>query len=232
MSAENCCYGNISLPPSLVEVLKEYKKTVDSRWMFPSPQNPDSPRYPTGTSDILGRILRRAGCKRVRFHDLRHTFATMALENGMDIKTLSATIGHVSAATTLDIYSHMTDTMQMQAAVSIDRKIGGTNAQMPVAEQTPEETAKPPVNAPCAPTEPHPEPVPRKIRKSGTGCLYQINDNLWEGSFFPRLPNGKRKKFNIYAKTKEQCEIKLAEMIAQKKAEIAEEKAKLKEGAD
>ena len=144
----------------------------------------------------------------------------------MDVKTLSATIGHVSAATTLDIYSHMTDTMQMQAAVSIDRKIGGTNAQMPVAEQTPEETAKPPVNAPCAPTEPHPEPVPRKIRKSGTGCLYQINDNLWEGSFFPRLPNGKRKKFNVYAETKEQCEIKLAEMIERVKAEIAEEKAK------
>ena len=63
--------------------------------------------------------------------------------------------------TTLDVYSHMTDTMQMQAAVSIDRKIGGTNAQMPAVEQTPEETAKPPVNAPCAPTEPpsraHPE---------------------------------------------------------------------------
>ena len=101
---------------------------------------------------------------------------------------------------------------------------------MPVVEQTPEETAKPPVNAPCAPTEPHPEPVPRKIRKSGTGCLYQINDNLWEGSFFPRLPNGKRKKFNVYAETKEQCEIKLAEMIERVKAEIAEEKATLKEG--
>ena len=115
-----------------------------------------------------------------------------------------------------------------QAAVSIDRKIGGTNAQM----QKPEETAKPPVNAPCAPIEPHPEPVPRKIRKSGTGCLYQINDNLWEGSFFPRLPNGKRKKFNVYAETKEQCEIKLAEMIERVKAEIADEKAKLKEGAD
>ena len=60
----------------------------------------------------------------------------MELENGMDVKTLSATIGHVSAATTLDIYSHVTDTMQIQAAVSIDRKIGGTNAQMPVVEQT------------------------------------------------------------------------------------------------
>ena len=54
----------------------------------------------------------------------------------MDVKTLSATIGHVSAATTLDIYSHMTDTMQMQAAVNIDRKIGGTDAQMPEVKQT------------------------------------------------------------------------------------------------
>lgn len=109
-------------------------------------------------------------------------------------------------------------------------RIGGTNAQMPVVVQTPEATAKPPVNTPCAPTEPHPEPTPRKIRKSGTGCLYQINDNLWEGSFFPRLPGGKRKKFNVYAETREQCEIKLAEMIERIKAEIAEEKAKLKEG--
>ena len=162
------------LPPSLVEVLRKYKGTINSRWMFPSPQNPDMPRYPTSVGDILSILLKRAGCKHVRFHDLRHTFATMALENGMDVKTLSATIGHVSAATTLDIYSHVTDTMQMQAAVSIDRKIGKTDARMPAIEQTPEETAKPPVNAPCAPTEPHPEPTPRKIRKSGTGCLYQI----------------------------------------------------------
>ena len=122
--------------------------------------------------------------------------------------------------------------MQMQAAVNIDRKIGGTNAQMPEVEEMPEETAKPPVNAPCAPTEPHPEPVLRKIRKSGTGCLYQINDHLWEGSFFPRLPGGKRKKFNVYAETKKQFEIKLAEMIERVKVEIAEEEAKLKEGAE
>ena len=134
--------------------------------------------------------------------------------------------------TTLDIYSHMTDTMQMQAAVSIDRKIGGTNAQMPAVEQTPKRSTNTPVNATYEPIEPHPEPVSRKMRKSGTGCLYQINDNLWEGSFFPRLPNGKRKKFNVYAETQEQCEIKLAEMIERVKAEIAEEKAKLKEGAE
>lgn len=74
--------------------------------------------------------------QKVRFHDLRHTFATMALEHGMDVKTLSATIGHVSSATTLDIYSHITDTMQRQAAVRIDRKIGGTDSQMPTAPPT------------------------------------------------------------------------------------------------
>ena len=100
------------------------------------------------------------------------------------------------------------------------------------SSKPPTEVPNTPVNAPCAPTEPHPEPVPRKIRKSGTGCLYQINDSLWEGSFFPRLPGGKRKKFNVYAETREQCEVKLAEMIERVKAEIAEEKAKLKEGAE
>lgn len=53
----------------------------------------------------------------------------------MDVKTLSATIGHVSSATTLDIYSHITDTMQRQAAVHIDRKIGGTDARMPTEKR-------------------------------------------------------------------------------------------------
>ena len=59
----------------------------------------------------------------------------MALENGMDIKTLSAMIGHISAETTLNIYSHITDTMKQQAAVRIDREIGGTNAEMPEPDE-------------------------------------------------------------------------------------------------
>lgn len=76
------------------------------------------------------------------------------------------------------------------------------------------------------------EPKQPKIRRHETGCIYQINDHLWKGSFYPRLPNGKRKKFNVYAESRDQCETKLAEMISEKKAEIAEENAKLKEGAD
>ena len=80
--------------------------------------------------------MKNAGLPLIRFHDLRHTFATMAIENGMDIKTLSAMIGHISAETTLNIYSHITDTMQQQAAVRIDREIGGTNAEMPEFTQS------------------------------------------------------------------------------------------------
>ena len=71
----------------------------------------------------------------MQFHDFRHTFATMALEHGMDVKTLSTIIRHVSSATTLDIYSHVTDLMQQQAAVKTDRQIGKTDAPMPMEEE-------------------------------------------------------------------------------------------------
>ena len=77
----------------------------------------------------------------------------------------------------------------------------------------------------------------REAGGRGDTILYEHHEwgptaKAWEGSFFPRLPGGKRKKFNVYAETKEQCEIKLAEMIERVKAEIVEEKAKLKEDAD
>ena len=72
------------------------------------------------------------------------------------------------------------------------------------------------------------EPWQPKYRKLGTGCVYQINDSLWEGSFYPRLADGKRKKFNVYAKTREECEKLLEKLIAEKKAEIAAEKKKVK----
>ena len=218
----------ILLPPGMVENLAELKKTATCDWVFPSPVKEGEPRNPDSLYGRFQKILKRAQCKKVRFHDLRHTFATMALENGMDIKTLSAMIGHISAETTLNIYSHITDTMQRQAAVKIDRKIGGTDAQMPEPE-LPKASEQAQTNATA---EPKFEPYKGKIRKPGTGCVYQINDTLWEGSFYPRMPDGKRKKFNVYAETREQCEAKLAEMIAEKKAEIAEEKAKRKEGAD
>ena len=109
--------------------------------------------------------------------------------------------------------------MQQQAAVRIDREIGGTDAQMP--EPTPTKASEP------TPTKATPEkefePYKGKIRKSGTGCVTMINDHLYEGRFTPRV-NGKRISKNVYAKTREECEEKLSELIKTMKAEIAEMK--------
>ena len=208
----------VALPPYMVEILGEMKKNKTCEWMFPSPVKEGEPRNPTAVYHRFQVILERSHCKKIRFHDLRHTFATMALENGMDVKTLSDMIGHISAETTLNIYSHITDTMRAQASVKIDRKIGGTDAPMPEAKNEP-------IMTDASEEEENFEPYEPKKRRSGTGCVYQVNDTLWEGSFYPRLPDGKRKKFNVYAKTREKCEEKLAEMIAEKKkAKKAQEK--------
>ena len=60
---------------------------------------------PDSVLHMLHRVLKRAGLPKVRFHDLRHTFATLALQNGVDIKTVSGMLGHFSAGFTLDTYA-------------------------------------------------------------------------------------------------------------------------------
>ena len=208
----------IILPPSLRKILSEYKKTVEFEWIFPSPIDDTKPRNPSAVRKRMQIILERAGCKKVRFHDLRHTFSTMALENGMDIKTLSATLGHISSETTIDIYSHITDTMKKQASVKIDRQIGGAEAPNPQADE----------RVRIDDSQPEFDPYKPKIRKSGTGCVTMINDHLFEGRYSPKNAYGKRESHNIYAKTREECEKKLAAMIAQVKYDIKTEKNRLK----
>ncbi len=200
----------IVLPLSLVEVLKEYKKTIDSKLMFPSPQKGENEyRNPCAVGSSMRRIIDRAGCKHVRFHDLRHTFATMALEGGMDIKTLSSVIGHKSSATTLDIYAHTTDAMQLNAATNIERGIGEND----IPEETEESIEK--TEMPMTDFEPY----KGKIRKPGTGCITEINDHLFEGRYSPMWVDGKKRGFNVYAKTREEVEVKLVELILNVKAE-------------
>ena len=65
---------SVILPPPVLMVLSNYKTEINSAWMFPSPLNNDSPRDPAAVRKRLTAILERAGCKRVRFHDLRHPY--------------------------------------------------------------------------------------------------------------------------------------------------------------
>ena len=198
----------VSLPPPLLNILKEYKESVNSRWMFPAPVKEDSPLDPAYIRTRLHLILEHAQCKQIRFHDLRHTFATIALGNGMDVKTLSAMLGHVSAATTLDIYTHITNPMRSEAAAKIDQKIGKAAPQELPAEPQEKRTMT------------TFQPYAGRKRKPGTGCITQISENCWEGRYSPMWPDGKKHSRNVYAKTREECEALLPGLIEQMKAEI------------
>lgn len=197
----------IKLPPSTVQLLSERKRTSISRWIFPNPIHPEDPIMPNSGYTRMKKLLAEAGLPDMRFHDLRHTFATMSLEHGMDVKTLSAIIGHVSAKTTLNIYTHITNEMQENAAASIDRGI----AKAEVSQQKAETVSEAQKFEPYTP--------PR--RRPGTGYIKQLKEDLWEGRYSPIWPDGKKHSRNVYGRTKEECEEKLAKLILQMKAEIA-----------
>lgn len=212
----NSSNRTVILPSPVLKVLNEYRQTVTSHWMFPSPVMEDSPLDPASVRKRLQTVLERAGCKKVRFHDLRHTFATTALEHGMDTKTLSTIIGHVSTSTTLNIYAHVTDEMRRTAAVKIDRGISKTEPQKTTDSAAPRKPALSTF-----------QPYKGQRRKPGTGCVSQVNDKLWEGRYSPIWPDGKKHPRNVYAHSEEECERLLAEMIQQVKAEIAVERERL-----
>ena len=108
-------YRTLPLSADAIDVLKMQKcKIGNSEWVFPSPTG--GPMSPDSVLHMLQRVLKRAGLPRIRFHDLRHTFATMALQNGVDVKTVSSMLGHYSAGFTLDTYAHVTTDAQLKAA--------------------------------------------------------------------------------------------------------------------
>ena len=64
----------------------------------------------------LKKILESIGLGNIRFHDLRHCYAAISLQNGDDIKTVSENLGHATVAFTLDVYGHVTDKMRKDSA--------------------------------------------------------------------------------------------------------------------
>lgn len=72
--------------------------------------------FPDSVLHMLQKVLKRADLPRIRFHDLRHPYVTMALQNGVDVKTVSNMLGHYSAGFTLDTYAHVTTDAKFKAA--------------------------------------------------------------------------------------------------------------------
>ena len=120
-----------------------------------------------------------------RFHELSHTFSTLPLESGMDVKPLSAMLGHVSAATTLNIYTHVTGDMQSETATKIGRGLG--NEVREESAQSEQSAAK------------DFQPVLSKTWTPGTGHITQINDHLFEGRYSP--PPGRTAPSTLNAST-------------------------------
>ena len=78
------------------------------------------PVDPSMLSHEFARIVKRAGLEHVRFHDLRHTFASLALLRGAKPKVISEALGHSSVAFTMDVYSHIIEGMQSEMMALLD----------------------------------------------------------------------------------------------------------------
>lgn len=119
----------ILLPPSTIELLAKRKENAVGDWIFSNFYHSEEPMNPQSAYTHLKVLLKKAELPLIRFHDLRHTFATHAIAGGVDAKTLSGILGHTNASFTLDTYTHVTTDMQKNAAKIVgsfmDDIIGG-----------------------------------------------------------------------------------------------------------
>ncbi len=119
----------VDLGPAALEALREHKeRSAIGERVFT-----DTAGSPVRASNLIRRsfhpVLERAGIKRVgepspiRFHDLRHTSATLMLQAGVHPKIVSERLGHASTTITMDVYSHVQPSMQRAAAKALERLI-------------------------------------------------------------------------------------------------------------
>ena len=110
----------IIMPPSVATLLWEKRSDAINEWVFPHYTNPSDPLHPSSAYKKLKTLLKRLELPLLRFHDLRHTFATQATDGGVDPKTLAGILGHTDASFTLDTYTHVTSDMQRGASAIVN----------------------------------------------------------------------------------------------------------------
>jgi integrase len=125
----------IHLTKTAVEALKAHRVRQNEERLRMGPAWDDNDLVfcnsigrPLNDANMLNRdfrpLLEKAGLPRIRFHDLRHTAATLMLGAGVHPKIVSEMLGHSQIGITLDLYSHVTPTMQAQAAAAMDGVLG------------------------------------------------------------------------------------------------------------
>lgn len=126
---------SVALDPGTLAVLGRWRRTqIEQRllvgrewpegdWLFTmSNGGPVDPDYITKL--FPRRVKETPGVKRIRFHDLRHTWATLAIEAGVPAKVVSERLGHASITMTLDTYTHRVEALHREAAERVGRLIG------------------------------------------------------------------------------------------------------------
>jgi integrase len=134
MPLKNGKERTITLTTSALNVLKEAKRRqsemrlrAGSSWenehnMIFTRENGRFVRFKTLYIHFKA-IVKKMGRPEVRFHDIRHTFATLSLQSHVDPKTLSEALGHATVAFTLDVYGHCNEDMKQQAADKLEQLI-------------------------------------------------------------------------------------------------------------
>ncbi|MEE9566137.1 MAG: site-specific integrase [Desulfobacteria bacterium] len=121
----------VDLAPELVRELKKWKLACprgELNLVFPTEKG-----TPESQSNMLRRrfhpALRRAGLPKMRFHDLRHTYASLLIAQGENPKYIQTQLGHSSIQITMDVYGHLMDTVNREAASKLGRTVLGGNSE-------------------------------------------------------------------------------------------------------
>ncbi|MBS4173518.1 site-specific integrase [Bacillus sp. FJAT-49736] len=101
--------------------LKLGKEYHDSNLIFCHPDGRYF--YPTGICRVMDKYIELSGLNKIRFHDLRHTHATLLLELGVNPKVVADRLGHASVKITLDTYSHVSLDLQSDVAETFSKHL-------------------------------------------------------------------------------------------------------------